>query len=94
MFEFKIKSLDRNAASGEVHAVWFDVWKEEHGQEKKFTHGVSLDYDISSENFVKFEELTEQQVVEWVKAAVDEKTLEVQFNRLFPQHAVSSTPWN
>ena len=40
------------------------------------------------------EELTEQQVVEWVKAAVDEKTLEVQFNRLFPQHAVSSTPWN
>jgi hypothetical protein len=94
MFEFKIKSLDKNESLGEVHAVWFDVWKKEEGQEKKFTHGISLDYDSSSESFVKFEELTEQHVVEWVKAALDEKELEVQYNRVFPEIKLPSTPWN
>ena len=92
MFNLKITKLEKNDQTGAVHAVWFDAWKDD--EQKKFTHGLSLDYNSSANDFIAFESLTEQQVMEWVKKEVSDKDLEVQYNRLYPQTIVQTIPWN
>ena len=99
--EMKIAQLDRNATDGLVVTAHWTVSKTE-GEHTASAYGsIGLpEKDASDSSFVAFDDLTEAQVVEWVKDAMGEEqvtsledSLDFQLEELVTPKVVSGTPW-
>lgn len=99
--EMKIAQLDRNATDGLVVTAHWTVSKTE-GEHTASAYGsIGLpEKDADDASFVAFDDLTEAQVVEWVKDAMGEEQvtslearLDSQLEELVTPKVVSGTPW-
>tara|TARA_R110001606_G_scaffold190071_1_gene338028 strand:+ start:432 stop:731 length:300 start_codon:yes stop_codon:yes gene_type:complete len=63
---WSIAGLERNQSNGIVNVYWL-VQKEEEGVMGSYNDFCSFTPDLSSVDYVSYENVTEQQVVSWVK---------------------------
>ena len=77
--QIKIANMDRDAATGGVKVAHWIALKTEEDNGQTYTASsygtVGFNPDPQDPGFVAFEDLTEAQVVTWVKTALGEETL-------------------
>lgn len=82
MFTWTVETMDRNVADGGVTQVHWRVIAEETVGDVEYTASsystISCTPDSSSENFVPYADLTEDVVLSWVYAEVDQTEVEAQ----------------
>lgn len=70
--ELKIKNLERDSQSGLVQIVHFQLW-----HEGEYIYGsCELKGDASQPGFIPFEQLSKEQVLQWLEAELDKKPKE------------------
>lgn len=98
---FLIKNLERNLPDGVVVTAHWTAKKSD-GDYSASTYGsVGLpEKDPKSKGFIKFDKLTESQVIEWVKAALGEEAvaaiesgLDAQIEAQKKPVSASGVPW-
>ena len=96
-YTYNIVNLERQANTGGVTiAHWtLTATKEEHAANVYGT--VSFTPDSEAEGFVPFDELTKEQVIDWVKSVLDTESLEAglakQIETLENPPVLSGLPW-
>ena len=97
-FTYNIVNLERQANTGGVTiAHWtLTATKEEHSASVYGT--VSFTPDPESENFIPFDQLSKDQVIDWVKSILDTESLEAgltkQIEALENPPVLSGLPWD
>ena len=99
--EMKIAQLDRTATDGLVITAHWIASKIQDEYTASAYGSIALpEKDPSDSSFVAFDDLTEAQVVEWVKHAMGEEqvtaleeNLDSQLEQLVTPKVVSGTPW-
>lgn len=95
MTTFKINNLERQAESGLVTVVHWTAVKEDGEDVASVYASMSVE---AGDEFVPFEQLTEEVVVEWVKAKLDlesiEASLDAQIAAIKQPTVLSGLPWN
>ena len=91
MFEYKIKSLDVN--EDEIVAVWLTVSKTEQ-PEHSFTYGVALKQNTQDKNFIPYQDVSENLVLNWAKEKIVQSEVQAQYNRVYPKQNISVMPWS
>jgi len=73
--DFKISNTERNATDGGITNVHWTVSKTIEGTTASSYGSTALTYDSAAPDFVPYLEVTEEQAIEWLKAALTEETL-------------------
>jgi hypothetical protein len=101
-YTYNIAQLERDAATGGVKiAHWTLTAQKEQLLEEQLSASVygtvSFTPDPADESFVPFDELTKEQVIEWVKSQLDTEALEAglasQIELLENPPVLTGTPW-
>jgi hypothetical protein len=93
MNNYKIVSVDSDAATGAIHAVWLEITRQVESQQQTAVLGVSLDYNTSGPEFLPYSSVTESVALKWAKDKIKESEIEAQFKRLYPAKPTSVVPW-
>jgi hypothetical protein len=99
---WKIENMKRLADSGLVTEVAYHVHTKHSGLIADHKGKVTLTGDPASPNFIPFKDLTEAQVIQWVKDSVDVEAIEAQVQaaldakvtRRESREVLSGLPWN
>ena len=95
MTTFKINNLERQSDTGLVTVVHWTAVKVDGDASASVYASMAVE---ASEEFVPFEQLTEEVVVEWVKAKLDlesiEAALDAQINEQKNPTITCGLPWN
>jgi len=101
---WKIDDMKRNSSNNGVFEVFWTVWAvREETYVTEINGVVSLTPDPSSDSFIAFENLTQDNVIAWVKNDLETDVIEQEvrdkLNRLHPALATtptvqSGTPWS
>ena len=95
MATFKINNLERQSDTGLVTVVHWTAVKVDGDASASVYASMSVE---PSDEFVPFEQLTEEVVVEWVKAKLDlesiEASLDAQIAAIKQPAVISGLPWN
>ena len=100
--KWKIKNMKRTIEDGLVIKVVFEVMTKDGALMATKQNSVSLVGDPSSPDFIPFEQLTEEIVVNWVKNEVDVNEIESEVQAILDRKIVkrnsvttkSGLPWN
>lgn len=100
--KWTIENMKRRAESGLVVEVAYRVVAKQGGLIADHRGKVTLTGDPSVPGFVPFEQLTEGQVIQWVKDSVDVSTieagvqaaLEAKIQKVEQKEVVSGLPWS
>ena len=94
---FTIAQLERNSAdNGVTVAHWY--CSKTVGDHTASSYGTcGFEPDASSDGFIAFDALTEEVVIDWVKASMDIEAMEVSLDAQLAEMAaptsVTGTPW-
>lgn len=95
MTTFKINNLERQSDSGLVTVVHWTAIKVDGDASASVYASMAVE---ASEEFVPFEQLTEEIVIEWVKAKLDlesiESSLDAQIAAINQPTVLSGLPWS
>ena len=100
--KWTIENMKRRAESGLVVEVTYRVVAKQGGLIADHRGRVTLTGDSSAPGFLPFEQLTEAQVVQWVKDSVDvsaieagvQAALEAKIQKVEQKEVVSGLPWS
>ena len=97
MFKYSITRLDRDVDNSAVITVEFKIETSENGKTVSTVGSVFLSPNPNSEQFIKYEDLTEAIVLSWVKDKIKcdmiENELLNQLNLLKNPKVKSGIPW-
>jgi hypothetical protein len=99
---WKVENIKRQTGTGLVVEVAYRVVAKQSGLIADHRGKVILTGDPSATGFVPFEQLTEGQVIQWVKASVDvstieagvQATLDAKVQKVEQKEVVSGLPWS
>lgn len=90
--EFKINQLDRDVATGGITTAHWTATKTT-GEHTASVYGAqALQPDASASNFVDYADVTEAQVVNWVKSAMGTEAITAMEAALDAQIALAQAP--
>ena len=100
MATWKVVDMERNTADGGVVVVHWDVTEVDGDYSARNYGSTGFEYDASSPDFVPYADLTETEVIQWVKdamgaeevAAIDTRLAEDIANQKNPTEE-SGVPW-
>lgn len=100
--KWTIENMKRQTETGLVVEVAYRVVAKQGGLIADHRGKVTLTGDPSAQGFVPFEQLTETQVIQWVKDSVDvsaieagvQSTLDVKVQKVAQREVVSGLPWS
>jgi len=100
--KWKIENMKRQVANDLVVEVAYRVHAKNSGLIADYKGKVTLTGDPNSPDFIPFKDLTEAQVVQWVKDSVDvstieagvQATLDAKVQKVEQKEVVSGLPWS
>lgn len=100
--KWTIENMKRQTGTGLVVEVAYKVVAKQGGLIADHRGKVTLTGDPSAPGFVPFEQLTESQVIQWVKDSVDvsaieagvQSALEAKVQKVEQKEVVSGLPWS
>jgi hypothetical protein len=105
VINWKIINLKRKLESGIVFDVVYMIQSEKDGITDRIIGSLPLSGNDNSPDFIKYEDLTEQIVINWVKSTLGEikvseienklkSTIEARIEKLNNQTIADGTPWS
>jgi len=96
-YTYNIAQLERDAATGGVKIAHWTLTAQKEELAASVYGTVSFTPDPEDESFVPFDELTKEQVIDWVKSQLDTEALEAglasQIELLENPPVLTGTPW-
>ena len=99
---WSIQQLKREANTGLVFEVRYKVYTGQSGVLAIHEDKITLQGDINSPDFIPFNDLTQSQVLEWIKNAVDVNEIETnllteltdKISSIQSKNSANGLPWN
>lgn len=97
---YSVRQLERSSEDDVVAVVHWEVHKSDQGASVKVYGTVSIEYkDPESVDFIEYENITEQNAIDWFKSALGdslseiESRLEAELNMKLNPTSLSGVPW-
>ncbi len=94
--QIQIAQLERNLSDGTVTVIHWSATEQDGEHSARAYGSASLERNEDSATFIPFEDLTEEQVIQWVEAEWDspEEMLKAEVAKLKAPTSTTGMPWS
>ncbi len=94
--QIQIAQLERDLPDGTVTVIHWSATEQDGEHSARAYDSIALERNEDSADFIPFEDLTEEQVIQWVEAEWDspEETLKAEVAKLKAPISATGMPWS